>query len=183
LNFHPGARLDSDLQKSMDLIAQSLLSFRPLLENEDLILLLEATAGQGSVIGSTFEELQYILDQTKTKIPIGVCIDTCHIFAAGYDIRTKTNIENMLKQFDSIVGLKYLHAFHLNDSKFGLGEKKDRHAHLGEGHIGLECFKTLMQHPKTHFLPKYLETPEPTRWKGEINLLKSFNHEYNEASA
>jgi deoxyribonuclease-4 len=183
LNFHPGAALNSDPQQCLDLIIHSLLRFEPFLENSHLRLLLETTAGQGSVVGYTFDQLHYIVDKTKGKIPIGVCIDTCHIFVAGYDIRTKNTLEHTLDQFDSIIGLKHLYGFHLNDSKYGLGEKKDRHAHLGEGHIGMECFKTLMQHPKTKDLPKYLETPDRTRWRDEIALLKSFNHRSNEAYA
>jgi len=101
-----------------------------------------------------------------------VCIDTCHSFAAGYDIRTKAGWEKTLKEFDHLVGLKHLKAFHLNDSLKGLGSRVDRHRPLGEGEIGMECFRVLMNHPKTRHLPKYLETPGgPDKWVDEIALL------------
>jgi deoxyribonuclease-4 len=139
------------------------------------LLLLEATAGQGSSVGHRFEHLGYIIERVKSKIPIGVCIDTCHIFAAGYDIRTQEAIDQTLKEFEEKVGLLHLHAFHLNDSLKGLGSRVDRHADIGKGLIGLEAFKILMTHPLTSYQPKYLETPSgPPGWTEEIALLKDF---------
>jgi deoxyribonuclease-4 len=136
-------------------------------------LLLETTAGQGSSVGHCFEHLAFIIEKVHKKIPIGVCIDTCHIFAAGYDIRTKEGWEHTLKTFDAIVGLKHLYAFHVNDSLQPLGSRKDRHAPLGKGKIGLECFEAMMHHPHVRELPKYLETPDgPPLWKNEIALLR-----------
>ena len=135
--------------------------------------LLEATAGQGSSVGWRFEHLAHIIERVHTKIPIGVCIDTCHIFSAGYDIRTKKGWDETLEQFDKIVGLKHLYAFHLNDSMKPFAARKDRHAPLGKGEIGIECFKVMMTHPLMRELPKYLETPDgPPLWKEEIALLK-----------
>lgn len=175
LNFHPGAALTSDPQQCLDNIIESMLSYKPLLEDGSLRLLLEATAGQGSNVGYRFEELSYILQGLKNQIPAGICIDTCHIFAAGYDLRTKEACEETLQEFDRIVGLSHLYAFHLNDSVKGLGSRVDRHAPLGEGLIGWDCFEFLMTDPRTRLLPKYLETPEgPPLWKKEIAQLKQF---------
>jgi deoxyribonuclease IV len=175
LNFHPGAALDSDREECMDRIIESLLMVEDLMEGEELRLLFETTAGQGSTIGWQFEELAYLMGGTKKRLPMGVCIDTCHIFAAGYDIRTPKAWKETLDQFDETIGLEHLYAFHLNDSIHGLGSRKDRHAALGEGEIGIECFKFLMTHPKTKKLPKYLETPGgPPLWDKEIGMLRRF---------
>ncbi|MCH9704356.1 MAG: deoxyribonuclease IV [Chlamydiae bacterium] len=175
LNFHPGAALDESVEKCIDLIADGMLECEDLFDDDDLILLLEATAGQGSVVGRSFEELAAIIEKTEKKLPVGVCIDTCHIFAAGYDIRTEAGWLKTLKEFDEIVGLDKLYAFHLNDSQHDLGSRKDRHEALGEGKIGMECFRFLMRHPSTRELPKYLETPGgPPLWDKEIGLLRDF---------
>ena len=177
LNFHPGAALKEDPQKCLETIVESLLLMAPLLDKGPLRLLLEATAGQGSSVGYRFEHLDYILSKVHRKIPVGVCIDTCHIFAAGYDIRTAEAWNNTLEEFDRIVGLKHLYAFHINDSAKPLGSRVDRHKPLGEGEIGLECFKFLMTDPRTCNLPKYLETPDgPPLWEKEIQMLRKFAH-------
>jgi deoxyribonuclease-4 len=146
-----------------------------LLQDGTVRLLLETTAGQGNCVGHQFEHIDHILKQVHKKIPIGVCIDTCHIFVAGYDIRTKAAWETTLQKFDSIIGLDHLYAFHVNDSVKDIGSRVDRHAALGEGKIGIDCFKFLMTSPKTRDLPKYLETPGgPPLWKTEIAMLKQF---------
>lgn len=173
LNFHPGAALESDPQQCLDVIVDSLLQMKDLVGDGKLRLLLEATAGQGSSVGYSFEQLGYIADKVYKQLPIGVCIDTCHIFAAGYDIRTKEACDKTLNEFDKIVGLQHLYAFHLNDSLKGLGSRVDRHAALGEGMIGIECFRFLMNDPRTRHLPKYLETPGgPPLWIKEISMLR-----------
>jgi len=176
LNFHPGAALKEPVQQCLDRIIESILGMRDLFNGkEHLTLLLEATAGQGSTIGSKFEELAYIINGVRNEVPIGVCIDTCHIFAAGYDIRTKAALDKTMNEFNSIVGLKYLQALHLNDSQKGLGSRVDRHEQLGDGAIGIDAFKAIMQHPYLHTLPMYLETPGgPELWEKEIHLLRSF---------
>lgn len=175
LNFHPGAALDGDVQECLDRIVESLLIVGPLLEQGKTRLLLETTAGQGTTVGNCFEHLAYIIERVKRSIPIGVCIDTCHIFVAGYDIRTAEAWEKTLSEFDKIVGLSFLYAFHLNDSLRDLGSRVDRHQPLGEGKIGWECFRFLMTDPRTRRLPKYLETPGGAeRWKTEIQQLKEF---------
>lgn len=175
LNFHPGAALTEDPQKCLDHIIESLLSFQKDMEDSPTRLLLESTAGQGSTVGWRFEHLAYIIAGVKHALPIGVCIDTCHSFAAGYDMRTKESLDATLKEFDRVVGLKHLYAFHLNDSLKGLGCRVDRHKPLGEGEIGIECFELLMRDPRTRNIPKYLETPGgPPLWKKEIAMLRNF---------
>lgn len=172
LTFHPGAATDSSEEACLKTIVESLL------EMQDIAgftrLLIETTAGQGSSVGHRFEHLSTIIEQVGGKIPIGVTMDTCHVFAAGYDIRTAAGWEKTLQEFDKIVGLKYLNAFHLNDSMKDLGCRVDRHAPIGQGKIGLASFQFLMTDPRTFSLPKYLETPDgPELWKKEIALLKN----------
>lgn len=174
LNFHPGAHTTGSLEESLELIVESLLRLKNLCEKGSTRLLLETTAGQGTCIGSTFEQLGYILHRVKEDIPIGVCIDTCHIFAAGYDICDKPSWETTLEKFEKHIGLNHLYAFHINDSKYDLGLKKDRHANLGHGKIGMKCFEFLMSDPRVRDIPKYLETPHgETMWKDEIALLRN----------
>lgn len=173
LNFHPGAAIKEDPQKCLDQIVASLLSMEDLVAEGSTRLLLEATAGQGSSIGHRFEQLAYVIERVEKRIPIGVCIDTCHIFAAGYDIRTAEGWEKTLDEFNRLVGLKHLYTFHINDSLKPLGSRVDRHAPLGEGLIGLEGFKFLVRDSRTRHLPMYLETPGgPSLWEKEIKLLK-----------
>ncbi len=178
LNFHPGAALDGSEDTCLKTIVESLLSFAPLLEKGSTRVLLETTAGQGSSVGHRFEQLGFIIDRVKGSIPIGVCIDTCHIFSAGYDIRTKEGWEKTLQSFEKEIGLKHLYGIHVNDSMKPLGQRKDRHAPLGEGEMGIECFKVMMQHEALREIPKYLETPEgPPLWKKEIKMLREFANE------
>ncbi len=175
LNFHPGAALDSTEEECLETIVKSLEHFEDLVARGNTRLLIEATAGQGSSLGWRFEHLGYIMDRLHKKISLGICLDTCHIFSAGYDIRTKKAWDETLSQFDKIVGLKHLYAFHVNDSMKPLASRKDRHAPLGEGEIGIECFKIMMTHPLMREIPKYLETPDgPPLWKKEIALLREF---------
>lgn len=177
LNFHPGAALDDSREKCLDRIVESLLLVEPLFEKceKKLTLLIECMAGQGSVVGSSFEELQYILERTKHVLPMGVCVDTCHAFAAGYDLRTEEALDSTLKEFDRIIGLRYLKALHLNDSEKVLGSRVDRHAPIGEGEIGINGFRAIVRHPVLSEIPMYLETPGGLElWQREIALLRSF---------
>lgn len=179
LNFHPGAALKEDPQVCLDRIVESLLEVRSMVEKGSLKLLLETTAGQGSSVGCTFEQLAYIVQRVKDEIPIGVCIDTCHVFVAGYEVSSERAVDQLLTTFDQVVGLQYLKAFHLNDSLKPLGSRVDRHKDLGEGLIGIECFRSLMQNPKSALIPKYLETPGgPEVWRKEIDLLKKFGEDH-----
>lgn len=178
LNFHPGTATDNTVEGCLDLIVESLLGCEKLIAQGNTRLLIETTAGQGSSVGHQFEHLGYLIDRVEKTIPIGVTIDTCHIFAAGYDIRTAEGWKRVLSQFDQQIGLRHLLAFHLNDSKGDLGSRVDRHAPLGYGKIGNECFRFLMTHPTTKWLPKYLETPDgPPLWKHEIAELKRYAQE------
>jgi deoxyribonuclease-4 len=175
LNFHPGAALKEDPQLCLDRICESLIAVEKIVAGTNTTLLLETTAGQGSTVGWQFEQLGYIIKKVKGRVPIGVCIDTCHIFVAGYDIRSKKGWNQTLETFDHLIGLKYLRAFHLNDSTKGLASRVDRHKPLGEGEIGIDCFKFLMQDPRTREIPKYLETPDgPPLWEKEIKMLREF---------
>lgn len=173
LNFHPGVAVGSTPEECLDRIVESLLTMEELVAKGTTRLLLETTAGQGTTVGWKFDELSYIIERVEKKIPIGVCIDTCHIFAAGYDLRTAEACDATIKEFDTVVGLKHLFAFHMNDSLKDLGSRVDRHAALGEGKIGIDCFRFLMTDPRTRDLPKYLETPGGCPlWVNEIQLLK-----------
>lgn len=174
LNFHPGASLDSPVEESLEKIVKALLSMADCFEKPTkLRLLAESMAGQGSVLGARFEQLGYIIDRVKDMIPIGVCMDTCHTFAAGYDLRTEEALEQTLKEFNTVVGLKHLKALHLNDSVFELGSHKDRHAPIGEGMIGKGGFSAIMKQPHLVPLPKYLETPGGLDvWQQEIIWLR-----------
>lgn len=173
LNFHPGAATGSPVEECLEQIVKSLKKMENLCEKGSTRLLLETTAGQGTSVGHEFGHLAYIIDKLEGILPIGVCIDTCHIFAAGYDLRTKEAFEDTLKQFSDIIGLKHLYAFHVNDSMKPFASRRDRHAPLGEGEIGMEAFRFMMKHPKLREIPKYLETPKgPSAWIHEIARLR-----------
>lgn len=175
LNFHPGSAKNQDREECLERIVCSLRTFAQKIQLGKTRLLIETTAGQGSLIGYTFEEIAYIIQRVEHTIPIGVCIDTCHAFCAGYDIRGKSGWANIINEFEKKIGISYLYAIHVNDSLHGLGSRKDRHANIGKGQIGLESFEAMMKNPLLRPLPKYLETPNgETHWKKEIALLKTF---------
>ncbi len=174
LNFHPGAATGATEEACIETIIASLLACEKEVQQGTTRLLLESTAGQGTSVGHRFEHLGTIIHEVRHKIPIGVCIDTCHIFVAGYDIRTLAGWEKTLAEFDEKIGLKYLMALHVNDSMKPLASKRDRHAQLGDGEIGIDSFKAMMQHPLLREIPKYLETPDPDFWEKEIKMLRDF---------
>lgn len=175
LNFHPGAAIGGTTEECLDRICESLVEIEDLAAKGKTRLLLEATAGQGSTVGWRFDQLGYIIQKVKAHVSIGVCIDTCHIFVAGYDIRSSEAWDLTLEEFDKVIGLEYLYALHLNDSKKGLGSHVDRHEAIGKGTIGSESFKFIMTDPRTKHLPMYLETPRDLeRWKNEIHMLREF---------
>jgi len=174
LNFHPGSHLKKiSEEECLDFITESLNT--ALKETESSIFVMETTAGQGSNLGYKFEHLAYIIDKIEDKERIGVCIDTAHIFAAGYDIRTKEVYEETMKKFDEIVGFKYLKGMHINDSKAKFASRVDRHHSLGKGEIGINAFKFIMQDKRIDNIPLVLETIEPEIWAKEIKLLRSFD--------
>lgn len=169
-NFHPGSHTGQGVDVGIEQIVEGLNEV--MTPDQPTIMLLEAMAGKGSEVGRKFEELAAIIDGVKIKEKMGVCIDTCHLFEAGYDI--VNDLEAVLERFDEIVGLDRLHAIHLNDSKNPLGAAKDRHEKIGEGTIGLEAIKAVINHPKLKHLPFYLETPnELDGYEQEIKLLKN----------
>jgi deoxyribonuclease-4 len=138
---------------------------------------IENTAGQGSNLGYTFEQLKFIIDNIDDKSRAGVCIDTCHAYSAGYEIRTREGFENTFREFARVVGMKYLKGLHLNDTKKRLGSKVDRHENIGLGMLGEETFRMIMNDPKFDNMPLILETPDDTKWAEEIKRLYSFIEE------
>ena len=173
LNFHPGSHLKriSD-EGSLDRIAESINM--ALERTTGVTAVLENTAGQGSNLGYKFEHLAYIIDRVEDKSRVGVCLDTCHTFAAGYDLRTKEACDATFAEFDRIVGFSYLRGMHLNDAMRPLGSRIDRHSPLGDGEIGWECFKYIASDSRFDNIPLILETPDEARWAEEISKLKEF---------
>lgn len=170
LNFHPGSHLREISEKAcLDLISECMEQAMDAVPNVQLII--ENTAGQGSNLGYKFEHLAYIINKIKDKSRVGVCIDTCHTFVSGYNIKDPKGYEDTFKQFEDLVGLKYLKGIHLNDSKAECGSKKDRHHSIGKGFLGLEFFERFMNDPRFNNIPIILETIDPTLWKQEITLL------------
>lgn len=173
LNFHPGSHLKKTSEKEcLKTIADSLnwalektVNVTPVIEN---------TAGQGTNLGFTFEQIAEIVDQVEDKGRVGVCIDTCHSFSAGYDLKSEDGFNQTWKQFDRVIGFKYLKGMHLNDSKKLFSSRVDRHESLGDGTLGIDLFKRIMTDFRFDAIPLILETPDDTRWAEEIALLKSF---------
>ncbi|GAA5095066.1 deoxyribonuclease IV [Wohlfahrtiimonas larvae] len=176
LNFHPGSHLNKiSTSECLAKIAESINI--TLDQTQEVVAVIENTAGQGSNLGFEFEQLAEIIDQVEDKSRVGVCIDTCHTFVAGYDLRTQEDCVRTFKQFEEIVGYQYLRAMHLNDAKTDFGSKVDRHDSLGQGKIGIEPFKFIMQNPQFENIPLILETTNPDIWDQEIGLLRSFIQE------
>lgn len=170
LNFHPGSHLKKiSEEECLGRIAEAMNI--TLNETEGVTLVIENTAGQGSNLGYKFEHLAYLIDKTEDKSRVGVCLDTCHTFTAGYDLRTKEAYEATTKEFDEIVGFDYLKGMHINDSKPPLGSRVDRHHSLGEGEIGWDAFKYIMNDPRMNDIPLILETIDDTIWAQEIRAL------------
>lgn len=172
LNFHPGAHLNKiSVDDCISVIATSINI--ALEKTSGVIAVIENTAGQGSTIGHTFEHLAQIIDLVEDKTRVGVCIDTAHTLAAGYEIRNKADFNETFKKFDEIVGIKYLQGMHLNDSKKELGTRVDRHDSLGKGVMGLDTFSFIVNDNRFDNIPLILETPDDSIWADEIKLLKS----------
>lgn len=170
LNFHPGSHLRlSSEEDALARIAESIDI--TLAETEGVTAVIENTAGQGSNLGYSFEQLVRIIELVRARDRVGVCLDTAHAFAAGYDFRTPEALAATLEEFDRTVGFRYLRGVHLNDSKADLGSRVDRHAPIGKGKIGLEAFRLIMNDSRFEGIPLILETPERERWAEEIALL------------
>ncbi|MGE0077794.1 MAG: deoxyribonuclease IV [Bacteroidales bacterium] len=172
LNFHPGSHLNKiSEEESLMLIAESVNI--ALQETSGVIAVIENTSGQGSNLGFKFEHLKYIIDLVEDKSRVGVCIDTCHAYTAGYDFQSESSFLDTFSEFDRIVGFKYLKGMHLNDTKKGLGSRVDRHESLGDGILGIDAFRFIMKDSRFDGIPLILETPDEGKWPEEIKLLRS----------
>ena len=172
LNFHPGSHLNEiSAQECLDNIAES-LNFA-IANTSGVKLVLENTAGQGSNLGYDFAQLAYVIGKISNKDRIGVCIDTCHAFAAGYDLRSPQAYERTMNEFDRTIGYKFLSGMHLNDTKNELSVRKDRHESLGRGFLGLAAFENIMNDPNIDEIPLILETIDDSLWAEEIAMLRA----------
>ncbi len=173
LNFHPGGHLNKiGEEESMELIAASINQV--LDQTREVIAVIENTAGQGSHLGHNFEQIAYIIERVEDKSRVGVCIDTCHAYTAGYDLKNREGFDSTFNQFEEIIGFQFLKGMHLNDSKKELGTRVDRHHNLGKGFLGIDPFQWIMADSRFDGIPMVLETPENSLWEEEIKLLKSF---------
>lgn len=172
LNFHPGSHLNQlSIDECLTRIAESINI--TLDQTEGVTAVIENTAGQGTNLGYTFEQLAYIIDKVEDKSRVGVCLDTAHTFAAGYELRTKEGFAETFGHFDQVIGFTYLKGMHLNDSKKEKGTKVDRHDTLGNGTIGIDLFKMIMHDKRFDDMPLILETPDESLWAEEIKMLYS----------
>lgn len=171
LNFHPGSHMRMiDDDDCLKIIAESVNG--ALAETSGVTAVLESTAGQGSNLGYRFEQLARIIELIDDKSRVGVCVDTCHTFAAGYDLVSDEGYDRTWHEFDSVIGLNYLRALHINDSKKGVGSRVDRHAPIGKGELGSIFFARLMADPRFDNIPLILETPDESLWPAEIEWLR-----------
>lgn len=176
LNFHPGSHLRQiSIEQCLDRVAESVNM--ALDKTKGVTAVIENTAGQGSNVGYDFEHLAYIIDKVEDKSRVGFCIDTCHAFAAGYDLRTDEACRKSFDLLDRTAGLKYLRGLHLNDAIKVLGSHVDRHTQLGEGQIGMECFRFIARDARFDGIPIILETPDESKWPDEIAMLYRFSAE------
>lgn len=172
LNFHPGSHLNKISEEDcLKLISKSVNM--ALDKTKGVCAVIENTAGQGSNLGNTFEQIKFIIDFVEDKDRVGVCIDTCHSYTAGYDVKTAEGFISTFKKFEDIIGIKYLKGIHLNDTKKGFGTKVDRHDSIGEGFLGIDAFKRIVNEPRFDNIPIILETPVEEKWPDEIKLLYS----------
>lgn len=176
LNFHPGSHLKKiSTEECLDRVAESInIALRA---TKGVTAVIENTAGQGSNVGFAFWQLKRIIDGVEDKSRVGICLDTCHSFAAGYDLSTELACERTFEEFDREVGFQYLRGVHLNDALRPLGSRIDRHTPLGEGQIGWNCFRFIARDSRFDDLPLILETPDESRWAEEIEILNKFANE------
>jgi deoxyribonuclease-4 len=174
--LHPGAHLGAGPGSGLDQIARSLDQVHAAIPDHRVVTLLETAAGQGSCLGCTYEELGRIISLVDDKRRVGICIDTCHVFAAGYDIRTRAGYEQMIDEVEKHVGVENVGGFHINDSKKGLGSRVDRHEHIGKGELGLDAFSFVVNDPRFARIPKLIETPKTVETLSDrknLRLLRS----------
>lgn len=171
LNFHPGSHLNKTTEEQCLITIAESINWA-LEKTTGVTAVIENTAGQGTNLGFSFFQLKKIIDQVNDKNRIGVCIDTCHAYSAGYDFKTSAGFESVFDEFDEVIGFNYLKGMHLNDSKKEFGSRVDRHESLGKGTIGLELFKCIMNDKRFDNIPMVLETPNEDIWAEEIELLK-----------
>lgn len=170
LNFHPGSHLNkTDEENCLNTIAESINI--ALDKTTGVTAVIENTAGQGSNLGYTFEQIRFIIDHVEDKGRVGVCIDTCHAYSAGYDLKTEDGYETTLQKFGKIIGFDLLKGIHLNDSKKEFGSRVDRHELIGKGTLGKDVFKRIMNDPRFDNIPIILETPDESLWPEEIRFL------------
>ncbi len=176
LNFHPGSHLKKiSVEECLDRVAESInIALRA---TKSVTAVIENTAGQGSNVGFAFWQLRRIIDGVEDRSRVGVCLDTCHSFAAGYDLSSELACERTFEEFDREVGFEYLRGVHLNDALRPLGSRIDRHTPLGEGQIGWDCFRFIARDSRFDDLPLILETPDESRWTEEIEILNKFANE------
>ena len=171
LNFHPGSHLKKiSVEECLDKIAESINI--ALSQTCGVTAVIENTAGQGSNVGNRFEEIRYIIDKVEDKSRVGVCIDTCHTYSAGYDIVSA--YDDVFAEFDKVIGFEYLRGVHLNDSKKPIASRVDRHDSLGDGTLGTDFFRRFMNDSRFDNMPIILETPDEERWRDEIVMLRNF---------
>ena len=171
LNFHPGSHLKKiSLEECLTRVAES-INFA-LDKTSGVTAVIENTAGQGTNVGFSFHHLAYIIDKVEDKSRVGVCLDTCHTYSAGYDLKTESGYKATFEEFEEVVGFKYLRGIHLNDTKKEFGSRVDRHDSIGKGLLGMEFFERFMKDPRFDNMPLILETPDETLWAEEITLLQ-----------
>jgi deoxyribonuclease IV len=176
LNFHPGSHLKLiAIEECLKIIAESINI--ALDKTKGVSAVIENTAGQGSNLGHTFEQIKYIIDKVEDKSRVGVCIDTCHAYTSGYDIKTTEGFKETFRMFDRVVGFNYLKGMHINDSKKEYATRVDRHENLGKGFLGEELFRLLVNDTRFDDMPLILETPEESLWEEEIKRLYSYAKE------
>lgn len=174
--LHPGAHMGAGVDAGIEQIARSLDQINEAIPNHKVVTLLETAAGQGSCLGCTFDELGRIIAMVDDKARIGVCFDTCHVFASGYELRNRDDYERTIDTLDTHVGIDNVGAFHLNDSKKPLGSRVDRHEHIGDGEIGVDAFRFLLNDQRFRGIPKLIETPKPVEHESDrknLTLLRS----------
>ena len=173
LNFHPGSHLKQiTVEECLARVAES-INFA-LDKTSGVTAVIENTAGQGTNVGFSFHHLAYIIDKVEDKSRVGVCLDTCHTYSAGYDLKTEAGYKSTFEEFEEVVGFKYLRGIHLNDTKKEFGSRVDRHDSIGKGLLGMEFFERFMKDPRFDNMPLILETPDETLWSEEIKMLLAF---------